>query len=263
MSHEISIKTRHLVVIVVSLTFLPFAYCIINAFLNYSFQNNRSHCNVWNFAPSMSAAISYTPNREIWQIGVLLDMLPRFLLLMEYRYLLQDITHRLHYIQNMINVACLAHIFELSCLVLVTFVDGENRFHSLLHRFSFGGFIVFSIIYFGLHVYLFRNCLRIKKEWSDHWSLTLKKYLLILYLISVSACMLTFWRHVNYCEPGMFSAFAILEYSVIIFNIGFHATAYFDFYYKTIKLDHFLGLIVKNVKRCCKTNDFVNTETMD
>ena len=86
----------------------------------------------------------------------LIDMLPRFLLLMEYRYLLQDITHRLHYIQNMINVACLAHIFELSCLVLVTFVDGENRFHSLLHRFSFGGFIVFSIIYFGLHVYLFR-----------------------------------------------------------------------------------------------------------
>ena len=59
--------------------------------------------------------------------------------------------------------------------------------------------------------------------------LVLKKILLLLYLVTILACMLCYWRHVTYCEPGVFSAFAIFEYVVVILNISFHATATLDF----------------------------------
>ena len=69
------------------------------------------------------------------------------------------------------------------------------------------------------------------KEYGKKLSkiLVLKRVLLILYLVTILACMLTYWRHVTYCEPGVYSAFAILEYVVVILNIGLHATAALDF----------------------------------
>ena len=43
------------------------------------------------------------------------------------------------------------------------------------------------------------------KEYGKKLSkiLVLKKVLLILYLVTILACMLTYWRHVTYCEPGV------------------------------------------------------------
>ena len=69
------------------------------------------------------------------------------------------------------------------------------------------------------------------KEYVNKLShiLVLKKILLLLYLVTILACMLCYWRHITYCEPGVFSAFAILEYVLVILNISFHATATLDF----------------------------------
>ena len=40
-----------------SVNLATFLFCVITACLKYSVQSTRSHCNVWNFAPSISGAV--------------------------------------------------------------------------------------------------------------------------------------------------------------------------------------------------------------
>ena len=42
--------------------------------------------------------------------------------------------------------------------------------------------------------------------------------------------MYLFYRHTTYCEPGVYSLFSICEYLIVVTNIGYHLTSYFDFY---------------------------------
>lgn len=37
-----------------------------------------------------------------------------------------------------------------------------------------------------------------------------------------------FVRHNAYCEPGIYSLFATAEYVVVVTNVAFHATVYYD-----------------------------------
>lgn len=48
--------------------------------------------------------------------------------------------------------------------------------------------------------------------------------------------MYFFYRHNTYCEPFLYTLFALSEYLIIIFNICFHLTAYYDFHGRRISL---------------------------
>ena len=52
----------------------------------------------------------------------------------------------------------------------------------------------------------------------------------------VLIAMYLYYRHNRYCEPGMYSIFSIFEYGVVLTNMGYHWTSYYDFYDKTLQV---------------------------
>ena len=52
----------------------------------------------------------------------------------------------------------------------------------------------------------------------------------------IIASLYFYWRHNCYCEPGIYSIFSIFEYSVVLSNMAYHFTSYYDFYHVTIQI---------------------------
>ena len=66
-----------------------------------------------------------------------------------------------------------------------------------------------------------------------------KKILLIINFSCILASLYCYWRHNTYCEPGMYSTFSMFEYTVVLTNMAFHATSYYDFYNVNLSLNSF------------------------
>ena len=43
-----------------------------------------------------------------------------------------------------------------------------------------------------------------------------------------------YWLHNAHCHPYVYSLFSVCEYSLVLFNMGFHGSAYYDFYFSEI-----------------------------
>ncbi|KAL3209569.1 hypothetical protein MRX96_038013 [Rhipicephalus microplus] len=63
----------------------------------------------------------------------------------------------------------------------------------------------------------------------EEYSLKLKKQLTVGSLILCVLCTYFFIRHTTRCEPLMYTLFSLTEYIVVLCNMGFHMTAYWDF----------------------------------
>lgn len=71
--------------IVGSLPFFSFIFCVIWSMLYFYERSTATHCGVANFLPSISAAIgNYQPQRFIWQAAILLQSLPRLSVAYQY-----------------------------------------------------------------------------------------------------------------------------------------------------------------------------------
>ena len=57
---------------------------------------------------------------------------------------------------------------------------------------------------------------------------------LIINFTCILAAAYCYWRHNVHCEPGMYSVFSMLEYLVVLTNMAYHFTSYFDFYFVDI-----------------------------
>ncbi|KAH8041624.1 hypothetical protein HPB51_017069 [Rhipicephalus microplus] len=64
---------------------------------------------------------------------------------------------------------------------------------------------------------------------TEEYSLKLKKQLTVGSLILCVLCTYFFIRHTTRCEPLMYTLFSLTEYIVVLCNMGFHMTAYWDF----------------------------------
>ncbi|XP_029674553.1 post-GPI attachment to proteins factor 2-like [Formica exsecta] len=209
----------------VSLPFLAFVFCVAWSVL-YNFEHSTStHCQVYNFLPSVSAAIGhYRPQRDVWKTAIALQAIVRTLVfMMYYRYYKEHVYIWARYLSN---VALVMYAIENTSLVTLSFWTSDENY--TFHKMSFVMFLLTSFIHMFLAYYIMRSCLNIAKDFHDT-SLKWKRRSMMLNVFSISIACYFFYRHNKYCEPLVYSMFALSEYGVVISNMGYHLTAALDF----------------------------------
>ncbi|GFG39293.1 hypothetical protein Cfor_02218, partial [Coptotermes formosanus] len=182
---------------------------------------------VRNFLPSISSAIGgFSPQRHVWRIAIAIHAGPRLLVArMYYRYY-QGILYQ--WIHFMAAIACWLNVIENVALIGLTFISSaENH---VVHERCFVTFMVTSELYMILTCYLLRSMRRSPPDNIEARSLRIKYQLLAVNLISFAMAVYFFIRHNSYCEPGVYSIFAVCEYFVVLTNMAFHMTAFWDFH---------------------------------
>ncbi|XP_023683559.2 post-GPI attachment to proteins factor 2-like isoform X1 [Paramormyrops kingsleyae] len=199
---------------------------LISVFYNYSDATN-THCKVPNYLPSISASISLAPERYIWRICIGLHSAPRILLAVAYFNL-----YRIHFAKRCLEW-CLA-LVALACvlaenlgLLLLTYVSSTETYN--LHRDGFVMFISCSLVHMLITCWLWRVIDRYSLTAEEGTSRYWKLRLLLSSLIACVCAAYFYWRHNKYCEAGVYTWFAFSEYMIVLFNMAFHTTAYWDF----------------------------------
>ncbi|CAH1953581.1 unnamed protein product [Acanthoscelides obtectus] len=207
--------------VVVCFPLLAFIFCVAYSVL-YNFESaTYTHCQVYNLLPSISAAIgNFSPQREIWQGAIALHAVPRFYVAYEY---LQHHNSVLYSQDLWIgHIAFFLNVIENIALIMLSFFT-SSRYYAV-HEKAFITFIV------GSEIYMFLTCIlqsRYKKK--SRISLKWKKRFLIANVVCIVAAVYFFMRHNSFCEPYVYTLFALAEYIVVLSNMAFHLTAYFDF----------------------------------
>ncbi|XP_044749648.1 post-GPI attachment to proteins factor 2-like [Coccinella septempunctata] len=214
--------------IILTLPLFAFIFCIIYSILFHFESVTSTHCHVFNILPSISSAIgNYSPQREVWQAAILLQSIPRFYIAVIYL----QFHHVMTYPKDiwMGKIAFLLNLTENVSLIILSFWTSSK--HYAVHEKAFIAFITMSEFYMMLSCIMQTRFRRHNKR-SLKWKLR-------LFLTNISCILLGtyfYMRHNSLCEPYMYSLFAFAEYIVVLTNMAFHTTAYFDFQKKDFVL---------------------------
>lgn len=235
----VRIPVKAVALVTMSFPLFSFLTCILWS-LKYNFEaSTATHCGVPNYLPSISATIgSFTPQRYIWRMGIAIHSAPRFLAAVCYYncYISKLGTYDKGW-TVLIRINCLLNVIENLALIGLTNVSSSENY--AFHEKCFIAFMVCSEVYMLLSCYLSH-----KSRSRVPSSLELKsfKWKMILAITNIAvflAAAYYFVRHNQYCEPGVYTKFALCEYIVVLTNIAFHGTAYWDFFHE----DLFIGKI--------------------
>jgi len=145
---------------------------------------------------------------------------------------MQKVLSKIARVQRLALFTCMLNMAEVFSLLLLSVVPSTEDYS--LHTFCFGLFLFFSAVYLAFSYYLFSSCRISTGSHFDRQSLHYKRVLLVTNFSAILVSMYCYWRHNTYCEPGMYSIFSLFEYTVILSNMAYHFTSYFDFYHINI-----------------------------
>ena len=214
----------------------------------------RTHCNNWQFWPSISSVIgNVAPQKYIWRVGVAISLVERMhdglVYFQIHKRWIDSIRaglsrHALNWIQFLRWAVCVAHYIEQGSLLLLTYVSSSE--HYTTHELSFITFAVFSNTHMIAMTILdwelnrrreklprraspsFEKIFRSKL--NHHWRIFYQKlFVIVLNLSSFLLAAYLFVRHNTYCEDGVYSIFSLLEWLTVILNIIFHCLVFFEF----------------------------------
>jgi len=228
----LSIPFQLVVVIVGGLPSSALVLCVfLSLWLHYP-ASVRTHCGVANWLPSVSAAVaSFTPEQHIWRVLVGLHGAPRLCLASAFRnYLVSSPLRPLSahtWFPYACNAACLLNCAENVFLLLLTSISSTDD-HGL-HALCFGSFAICALTYMSIATWLFHYSGRRRTTSSGEKSFQWKVLMCIVSYSALICAMYFYYRHNAFCEPGVYTLFALAEYFVVISNIAFHCTLYIDF----------------------------------
>ncbi|KAM3837907.1 post-GPI attachment to proteins factor 2 isoform 2-T4 [Vipera latastei] len=178
-----------------------------------------------NYLPSLSAAIgAAAPERYVWRLCIALQAAPRLLVASAYWRHYRGSTRLYPRLRRAVLGLALGE--NLGLLLLTYVSSGENH---AFHQNAFGLFIVSALGHMFLTCLLWgmtkKYAIAPEERKSYKWKWRLFVFNLVTFLMAVCC----YYRHNWYCEPGVYTAFAFLEYLVVLSNMGFHMTACWDF----------------------------------
>ncbi|XP_036392914.1 post-GPI attachment to proteins factor 2-like [Megalops cyprinoides] len=199
----------------------------------YHFEDStETHCKVPNYLPSISASISLTPERYIWRFCIGLHSAPRFLVAAAYfSFYRARFTRRfLEMLLSFLALACA--LSENLGLLLLTYVSSNETYS--IHKKGFILFIASALVHMLITCRLWHV---IKKYVGGSEEEKSYNYKIRLFALNMCFCALAgcfYWKHNKYCEPGIYTLFALCEYVVVFSNMAFHMTAFWDFGNKAV-----------------------------
>ncbi|XP_017260700.1 post-GPI attachment to proteins factor 2 [Kryptolebias marmoratus] len=204
-----------------------FIACVFISLLYHFEDSTYTHCQVPNYLPSISSAISRVPERYIWRSCIGLHSAPRYLVAVAYfNFYRRRFSARLPELL-LSALALICSLTENTGLVLLTYVASTESYK--VHKNGFITFIASSLLHMLITCRLWhvirRHYVNPEEKTSYIWKLR-------LFLFNVSCCAVAayfFRRHNKFCETGVYTVFAAFEYLVVFSNMAFHMTAFWDF----------------------------------
>jgi len=123
------------------------------------------------------------------------------------------------------NFSLILVTLENLSLVVLTYISSTEIYW--IHEKSFIFFLIFAYLHYYIDTYIRYKSTQpaTNQEKNLH---RLKMFLIILGSLLVIDSAYWFRRHNAYCENGVYSIFALHEWTIVLLNVIYHTSNYFD-----------------------------------